>query len=306
MSRLYRISHVTTYRYDDEVTDSFGLAYCRPRATTRQRVLEHEWWTQPGQDDAGAHTDSDGNQAIYFHVTQAHRELVVGARSLVACDKIERDPASATIPWEQAVPARRRDLPEAALVSQYAVASPAIDLDDAVAAYTAQSLAPGRPIVEAVRELVSRVYTDFHYDPEATSVTTRVAEVFRKRHGVCQDFAHVTIAGLRAHGLAARYVSGYLATDPPPGQARMVGADATHAWLHCWLPGHGWLSVDPTNDCETADRHITVAWGRDYADVPPVKGVIFTDATESTMQVEVDVEPVLEAMPAADGAPLTD
>jgi transglutaminase-like putative cysteine protease len=121
-----------------------------------------------------------------------------------------------------------------------------------------------------------------------------VPDVLRTRRGVCQDFAHLTIAGLRGLGLAARYVSGYLATDPPPGRARVVGADATHAWVECWVPGpdgtSGWLSVDPTNDCVTGERHVTVAWGRDYADVPPVKGVILTEAAESTMTVTVDVE----------------
>ena len=122
-------------------------------------------------------------------------------------------------------------------------------------------------------------------------------DVFARRRGVCQDFAHLTIAGLRGLGLAARYVSGYLATEPPPGQGRVVGADATHAWLACWVPGplgeSTWLAVDPTNDCVVADRHVTVAWGRDYGDVPPVKGVIFTEATSSTMSVTVDVAPLL-------------
>ena len=140
-----------------------------------------------------------------------------------------------------------------------------------------------------------RIHADFEYDATATTVTSTVAETLRARAGVCQDFAHLTIACLRAHGLAARYVSGYLATQPPPGRERVIGADASHAWVAVWLPGRGggqWLAVDPTNDQWANDRYVTVAWGRDYGDVPPVKGVIFTEATKSTLKVSVDVAPV--------------
>lgn len=297
-ARRYAITHVTTYTYDDDVTDSFGLALCRPREDGSQTVLEHELWTDPGHADLGSHVDVHGNHATYFHVVEPHRELRVGARSVVDCVVEEPDPARDLVPWEQARPADRADLPEAALVTELTLASPLVDVGPEVAAYAAVSLTPARPLVEAVLDLVHRVYADFEYDPESTTVTTRVPEVLRLRSGVCQDFAHLTIAGLRAHGLAARYVSGYLATDPPPGQPRLVGTDATHAWLQVWLPGFGWLSVDPTNDVETADRHIAVAWGRDYGDVPPVKGVIFTEASESTMSVEVDVLPVGDEQPA--------
>lgn len=140
-----------------------------------------------------------------------------------------------------------------------------------------------------------RIFTDFDYDATATTVTSTIADVLSTRAGVCQDFAQLAIAGLRAHGLAARYVSGYLSTLPPPGHDRVVGADASHAWLAVWVPGEAgghWLAVDPTNDVRVGDRHVTVAWGRDYGDVPPLKGVIFTDAETSTLSVEVDVEPV--------------
>nr|WP_302477594.1 transglutaminase family protein [Aeromicrobium stalagmiti] len=159
-------------------------------------------------------------------------------------------------------------------------------------AYAAESLAPGRPVGEAVIEVMHRIHTDFAYDKTATTVTTTVDDIFDKRAGVCQDFAHLTLACLRSHGLAVRYVSGYLATTPPPGKERIVGADATHAWAAVWIPGDGWLAVDPTNDQLVNDRYVTVAWGRDYADVPPVKGVIFTEAKKSTLKVEVDVAPL--------------
>nr|WP_259392857.1 transglutaminase family protein [Microbacterium halimionae] len=151
---------------------------------------------------------------------------------------------------------------------------------------------PGRPIGEAVTDLMHRIYTDFDYDSTATTVTSTVPDVLEKRAGVCQDFAHLAIACLRSHRVAARYVSGYLATQPPPGKERIVGADASHAWLSVWLPGSDqWLAIDPTNDQWIADRHVTVAWGRDYADVTPVKGVIFTQAKKSKLRVSVDVSP---------------
>ena len=159
-------------------------------------------------------------------------------------------------------------------------------------AYAAASLTPGRPIGEAATDLMHRIKADFDYDKTATTVTSSVAEVFRTRAGVCQDFAHLALACLRSHGVAARYVSGYLATQPPPGRERIVGADASHAWLAVWMPGSDeCLAIDPTNDQWANDRYVTVAWGRDYGDVSPVKGIIFTTAKRSTLRVSVDVAP---------------
>ena len=294
MTRRYAIDHTTTYSYDDDVTDSYGMVRCRPRDLADQRVLEHELWTEPGHADLGSHEDAEGNSATYFHVTVPHRRLRVRARSLVECSGTGALPVDPP-PWERCRPGSRRDLPGAALAAEYAAASPLVDLDPDVAAYAAASFPADRDVVAGVLDLVARVHRDFDYDPGSTDVSTRVPDVLARRRGVCQDFAHLTIAGLRGLGLAARYVSGYLATDPPPGRERVVGADATHAWLACWVPGplgeSTWLAVDPTNDCVVADRHVTVAWGRDYGDVPPVKGVIFTEASTSTMSVTVDVAP---------------
>lgn len=163
-----------------------------------------------------------------------------------------------------------------------------------IAEYAAPSFLPGRSIGEVVDDLTHRIHRDFTYDTEATSVNSRVDDVLRRRVGVCQDFAQVLIACLRSHGLAGRYVSGYLATVPPAGEPRLVGADATHAWAACWMGGDQWLAVDPTNDKRCDDAHATVAWGRDYHDVPPVRGVIFTDATTSTLDVSVDMVPFAE------------
>jgi transglutaminase-like putative cysteine protease len=291
-ARRYRITHHTTYDYDDEVTDSYGLVFSRPRDLPGQQVREHALWTDPGHADLGEHRDSEGNVATYFHVTEPHRRLTVSAVSVVDCVAQPVPDEATGLAWEDARPEARRDRPDAALAWEYAVASPLVELVDDAARYAATSLTPGRPLVEAVLEVVGRMHREFDYRPGSTTVTTRVREVYRTHRGVCQDFAHALIAGLRAHGLAARYVSGYLETDPPPGGERLVGADATHAWVQVWMPGSGWLSVDPTNDGTTGERHVTVAWGRDYADVPPVKGVIFTEAETSSMTVTVDVAPV--------------
>ena len=182
--------------------------------------------------------------------------------------------------------------PGAWAATEFALESPKVQLVDAAREYAAASLTPGRPIGEAVTDLMHRIYTDFTYELGATTVTSTVDDVLEKRAGVCQDFAHLFLACLRTHGLAGRYVSCYLATTPPPGRERIVGADASHAWVAVWVPGSAnWLAVDPTNDQWVNDRYITAAWGRDYGDVPPLKGVIFSDATKSTLRVQVDVAP---------------
>ena len=196
------------------------------------------------------------------------------------------------IPWETAVPTERADVEDAWRAQDFALPSALADHTPEVRAYAAESLLPDRPIGESVTDLMHRINTDFTYDKTATTVTSTLEDVFEKRAGVCQDFAHLTLACLRTHGLAGRYVSGYLATQPPPGKERVFGADATHAWAAVWLPAGGWLAIDPTNDQWANDRYVTLAWGRDYADVPPVKGVIFTEAKTSALNVEVDVAPV--------------
>nr|WP_281380048.1 transglutaminase family protein [Nocardioides ginsengisegetis] len=181
--------------------------------------------------------------------------------------------------------------PGAVAATDFALASGQAPHHPEAAAYAAASFPDGRPVGEAVTDLVRRIHADFAYDKTATTVTSTIEEILEKRAGVCQDFAHLTLACVRSLGLAGRYVSGYLATTPPPGQERLVGADASHAWVAVWVGDDEWLALDPTNDSRADDRYVTVAWGRDYADVVPVKGVIFTEAKRSTLQVAVDVAP---------------
>ena len=294
----YRVTHATTYSYDDDVSDSLGIAHLVPRSLPSQTVAEVAVEVSPTPVDLSHDTDCYGNTATYFQVTSPHQELVVAGRSEVDVAMPTYAEAALATPWERARPLLDPTLPDAWRATDFALPSAKVAHVAEAHAYGAASLLPGRPIGEAVTELMHRIHADFRYDATATTVTSTVAETFRKRAGVCQDFAHLTIACLRSHGLAVRYVSGYLATDPPPGRERIVGADASHAWVAVWLPGSGaggrseWLALDPTNDQWANDRYVTVAWGRDYGDVPPVKGVIFTEATKSTLKVSVDVAPV--------------
>jgi transglutaminase-like putative cysteine protease len=301
--RRYRVSHRTTYSYDEDVTDSLGIAYLVPRELPWQRLLSNELVLRPAPGDRTDDIDYYGNTATYFQVTDPHRELDIVSVSEVESMAQEHSAESLGVAWETARPVARPDIADAWRVQDFAIASALADQTREAHAYAAESLLPGRPVGEAVAEIMHRIHADFTYDKTATTVTTTIDDIFAQRAGVCQDFAHLTLACLRSHGLAARYVSGYLATTPPPGKERIVGADATHAWASVWIPGDGWLAIDPTNDQLVNDRYVTVAWGRDYADVPPVKGVIFTEARTSTLRVEVDVAPIDAAESSGSSGP---
>jgi transglutaminase-like putative cysteine protease len=288
----YRISHRTTYSYDEDVSDSLGIAYLIPRELPWQRVLSSRVDVSPDAADRSTDVDYYGNAVSYFQVTEAHQTLDIVASSEVESYAEQHTDDALSVPWETARPAQRRDVADAWQAEDFVLPSALASHTPEAHAYATTSLTPGRPVGDAVIDLMHRIHVDFTYDKTATTVTTTIDDIFAQRAGVCQDFAHLTLACLRSHGLAVRYVSGYLATTPPPGKERIVGADATHAWAAVWIPGDGWLALDPTNDQLVNDRYITVAWGRDYADVPPVKGVIFTEAKTSTLNVEVDVAPV--------------
>ena len=289
----YRVTHRTTYTYDEPVTVSFGVGHLTPRRLAWQQVDSTSLAVTPAPADHDTDVDYHGNAVAYFQVTEPHTELEIAAVSEVEVQAASYDEGALAQPWERARPVLEPSRPGAWRACDFALASPKVDQVAEAAAYGAASLLPGRPLGEAVTDLVHRIHADFDYDKTATTVTSTVADTMTKRAGVCQDFAHLTLACLRAHGVAARYVSGYLATQPPPGRERIVGADATHAWVAVWLPGSDdWLAVDPTNDQWANDRYVTVAWGRDYGDVAPVKGVIYTEARKSTLRVSVDVAPV--------------
>jgi transglutaminase-like putative cysteine protease len=245
----------------------------------------------PQPADSSTSRDGYGNVGSYFHVTERHRELSVTSHSVVEVDppSVESYGAgSALAPWEIARPVG----PDGALATEFALDLRPPEITEALRAYAAPTFEPGRPLIEVLTELNARIHADFTYRSGSTTVSTQVAEVLVAREGVCQDFARLAIACLRANGLAASYVSGYLATDPPPGRERMVGVDATHAWAAVWTPQSHWLGLDPTNDTMVDERYVVVGIGRDYADVPPLRGIIYTDSESSVIAVSVDVAPI--------------
>ncbi|GAA2980604.1 transglutaminase-like putative cysteine protease [Microbacterium terrae] len=291
--KTYLLSHRTEYTYDKPVGNSVGIHHLRPRTLAWQSVSSHAVTVDPLPADVAPDTDYYGNSVTYFHVTDPHTRLTIDALSQVAVRTPEYDEEALAMPWEVARPLEGDTGPGGWAATEFALESPRVTHTAEAAAYGAESLLPGRPLGDAATDLMRRIHRDFDYDTKATTVTSTVADAMRKRAGVCQDFAHVALACLRSHGLAARYVSGYLATQPPPGKERVVGADASHAWLEVWLPASNeWLAIDPTNDQWANDRYITVAWGRDYGDVAPVRGIIWSKAKKSTLRVSVDVAPV--------------
>jgi len=289
-SRCYQISHSTAYRYSDFVTSSYGRGFLTPRDSSRQRCLSHELIIEPEAADSSTSRDGYGNISSYFHVTERHNALSIHSNSVVEVDPPPPDlygGGSARAPWEIARPVGL----DGALATEFTLDLQPPEITDELRAYAAPSFEPGRPLIEVLRDLTSRIFTDFTYRSGSTTVSTQVSEVLAAREGVCQDFARLAIACLRANGLAASYVSGYLATDPPPGKERMIGIDATHAWASVWTPQNQWLGLDPTNDQMVDERYIFVGFGRDYADVPPLRGIIYTDAERSVIDVSVDVAP---------------
>jgi len=300
---LYDILHDTIYRYDSAVMLSQQVAHLRPRDGAGQHCLSHSLTIAPDAARRVERTDFFGNPVTGFSLYAPHDTLAVHARTRVRVEPALWPAAADSPAWEAARDHLRDGLSghaplqaDARDAGQYRFASPFVPLGDEslrYADYALQSFTPERPMVEALLALSARIHADFQFDPAATSVATPVAEVFDRRRGVCQDFSHLMIACLRALGLAARYVSGYLLTEPPPGQPRLIGADASHAWVAAWCPGLGWVDVDPTNDVQPDTGHITLAWGRDYGDVCPLRGVILGGGGHSA-EVAVTVIPVDE------------
>jgi len=289
-----RVVHRTTYGYSAPVTTSHHEARLGPRATEHQRTIAHELEIRPEPAVRKRHYDYFGNRTTHFALSEPHRLLDVKATSLVDVTAVRLPDFARAPAWESVRELlrtdRRRDRLDA---FQMTLESPYVALFPELAKYAAPSFTPGRPLLEAVRDLTRRIHGDFTYDPLATDISTPIAQVLAQRHGVCQDFAHLMIGCLRAHGLAARYVSGYLLSRPPPGKAKLVGADASHAWIAAWVPNEGWIDFDPTNDLVPSDEHVSVAFGRDFSDVAPVRGVILGGGRHS-VAVAVDVEAVHE------------
>ncbi len=285
------VLHRTTYRYASSVSTSHHDARLAPRASEQQRVHSFDISVTPAPSFIRRRVDYFGNRVLHFDLSEPHQTLEV-----VASSSVEIDPGAFPNPksspaWELVAERlktdRRRDALDAC---QMTFDSPHVERAQAFGDYALPSFEPGRPLFDAVRDLSRRIHADFEYDSSATDVTTPALSVLEQRRGVCQDFAHFMLSCLRSVGLAARYVSGYLLSSPPPGSARLVGADASHAWLSVWLPDHGWLDCDPTNATEPRDEYVTVAYGRDFSDVTPLRGVIHGGGSHQ-LEVAVDVTP---------------
>ncbi len=289
---IYKIIHRTTYKYKSPVSVGSHVACLRPRSLPHHRVAQSELQISPMPAILVERVDYFGNHQHFFTIEEPHDELVVECRSRVVIEENARDPHILSPPWEEAVLSMAESLdPETIEAHQFRFESPRIRVRPEFARYAQQSFTRHRPMVEGLLDLTTRIHRDFRFDAKVTTVRTPIEEVFRKKRGVCQDFAHIQIACLRSINLPARYVSGYLRTYPPPGQARMVGADASHAWVSAYCPGIGWIDVDPTNDVVPSTGHVTIAWGRDFGDVSPLHGLILGGGAH-TLKVGVDLEAV--------------
>ncbi|KAF0118389.1 MAG: Transglutaminase-like [Rhodospirillaceae bacterium] len=307
MTIIYASRHVTTYDYALPVTASHHAAHLMPRARVTQTVHESGVRVRPEPSHRSARTDCFGNPVLFFTLEERHRSLEVESVSLVTVRAPVLPYAETTSPWDQVREWLASDLsPDTLEACRYVFDSPFIATLPAVEDYARSSFPPGRPILAAAIDLMHRIHRDFTYDSAATTLATPLAEVLRQRRGVCQDFAHLQIACCRAMGLAARYVSGYLHTcrvAPSTSEgapAPMIGADASHAWVAVHVPAVGWVDLDPTNDVLPTLEHITLAWGRDYDDVSPLKGVMMGGGAHA-LHVAVRVTPC--APPAAPEPP---
>ena len=307
----YRITHTTLYHYSQPVGLCQNEAKLQPRNFGRQHCHNSRFDIKPIPMDFRERIDFFGNRVAYFAIQQPHIQLIVTATSDVTIfPRQNTSDLFNQMTWEQVrsllqetplqgqsqiqqgqsqSQIQNQDLTVEILdARQYVLDSPMVTVTPELADYAQSSFLPNRALVDVVHDLMQRIYKDFIYDPAFTTIATPLSEVLSFRRGVCQDFAHLAIACLRAYGIAARYISGYVETLPEPGKQRLVGADASHAWFSVYIPGTGWLDFDPTNNIVPLDQHITLAWGRDYSDVAPLKGIAFGGG-QHTLSVSVDV-----------------
>jgi transglutaminase-like putative cysteine protease len=291
---IYEIRHKTTFEYEDFVSVSHHVLHLTPREHACQRRLDAELLVEPTPAVSAAGADYFGNPVRHLTVQEPHERLVVDARARVEVVAPPDVPdVAVSEPWEKV----RDELAENIAVCEFAFDSPYAIGNEDVLNYARESFAPGCPILAAAKDLTGRIFRDFEYRGGVSDVTTPVRDVFAMRKGVCQDFAHLELACLRSLGLAARYVSGYLLTRPPEGKEKLIGADASHAWLSLWAGNSvGWVDLDPTNNMIPGVEHVTVAWGRDYGDVSPINGFIVGGGSHQ-VAVAVDVTPVDQDRP---------
>ena len=294
----YHVLHDTVYDYDQPVGESRQLLRLTPRSLEWQHCLAHRVEVQPEPSRIDEFVDGFGNPVTSLHLEADHDQLLIRAESWIELTPrevlpVEESPAWETVRQGLAYRAERRYTPDALQATVFKFESTHVRVKREFAAYAQETFSPDRPLLDGVSALMARIHEEFTFDPEATDVSTPVTEVFAKKRGVCQDFSHFMISCLRSLGLPARYVSGYLLTRPPPGKPRLIGADATHAWVSVFCPHQGWVDFDPTNNLQPNLEHITVGWGRDFADVSPLRGVILGGG-EHEPEISVTVVPERE------------
>lgn len=285
----YSVRHQTRYLYVDDVSISYNRLHSEPRLSPWQESSQARLSIDPEPAFKSHQTDFFGNPVTFFTVQEAHQELIVTV--LFEVDVQPRVYEQESREWDAVAQDLRsaKDL-DSLEAGQFRFSSTWVECSESLREFAEASFPPGRSVLEGAQDLCRRVFQDFTFDPEATTIATPVGDVLDTRRGVCQDFAHLVIGCLRSLGLAARYVSGYLLTNPPPGQERLQGADASHAWISVWAPPLGWVDIDPTNDLLVSDQHVTLAWGRDFHDVSPLRGVVLGGGTQ-VVKVGVDVIP---------------
>jgi transglutaminase-like putative cysteine protease len=285
----YRVRHTTAYTYRKPVDLASHMLHLSPRALPHQVIVDAALHSVPEPVRTTEAVDHFGNKVTWLFLDMPHAAFEVTLDAVVEVAFPKPPAPEETLPWETVAAAARAGGP-AWQASEFAFDSPMVPLDPAAGAYAARSFPPGRPVLAGVRDLTTRIRKEFAFRSGVTTISTPVSKVMQLRAGVCQDFTHVMISGLRSLGLPARYVSGYIRTKPPPGTVRRRGADQSHAWVGAWLgPEHGWVDFDPTNDLIVSDEHVVLGWGRDFGDVSPLRGVILGGGKHS-LTVSVDLE----------------
>ncbi|MFK8048141.1 MAG: transglutaminase N-terminal domain-containing protein [Halioglobus sp.] len=293
----FRVKHSTRYQYAQRVTRCYNLANVIPRDTERQQCLKNTITVSPQPITKHKRSDYFGNHAYHFEIQKPHTELVITAQSDVQIsDRDHELNFDLGVSYGEVLATLRDTLNDDTIQArEFLLNSPMIESSTALADYARPSFDHNRSLKACVSELTTRIFTDFSYDPEFTTIATPLADVLEHKKGVCQDFAHLQIGCLRAMGIPAKYVSGYIETLPKPGEKKLVGADATHAWIAYFSPGEGWVEFDPTNNSAANSQHIVTAFGRDFFDVTPVKGVIFGGGKNPILSVSVDVSRIAES-----------
>ncbi|MEP7108964.1 MAG: transglutaminase family protein [Ferruginibacter sp.] len=287
----HKVIHKTDYTYHEPVSLCHNIIRLIPRSTNKQFCIRSVVTINPEPNVVIEYEDFFGNKLVYFAIEKEHKNLGVHVYSEI--EKLspakERLPQYNPVTWEEACRLTHTLTPELINIKQFIATTPMTEADDRIADYAARSFPPGRSLFEGSKNLMTRIFNDFKFQSGFTTIATPLSLVMKERKGVCQDFAHLAIACLRSVGLPVRYVSGYIETIAAPGEEKLVGVDASHAWFSVFIPNSGWVDFDPTNNLIPSDQHITIGWGRDYADITPLRGVIMSSGGHE-LHVSVDVK----------------